>query len=91
MYRTLFTVSALCLLTGCAHTTEPSDFLAQCPKPAQPDQRLLETPEDFAPASGGLDTDLLPIATHNNIVGKDARDRLVELQRWIKERVNEPQ
>lgn len=85
MYKALLLVSAFCLLTGCASTTPPLDLTQQCAPFPKPDQRLLTTPAEFEPMVAADDKEALQTATSNNLIAKDSRDRLVELQKWLKE------
>lgn len=85
----LWLASALCLLSGCASTTAAVvERPATCPKPAQPDPRLLEDPLPFTelPDAAVSDSDSISIITQNNLGAKQNHDRYVELIRWIKGR-----
>lgn len=58
----------------------------QCPKPAQPDQRLLAPVCDYRQAGlDPADTDDIGTVTFNNQCARQNRDLLVEWQIWNKE------
>jgi hypothetical protein len=87
MWPALLLASASFLLTGCASTTSPVAYPVECPKPAQPDPRLLAppaTPQGLPyPAT---DTDAVAIVTANNLSCRADRARFAELQTWLKGR-----
>lgn len=88
----LMLASALCLQAGCSSTTPVApakpQALRECPKPQQPDPRLLEDPIPFQPLPAGdtNDADAIPTVTANNLGGRQNYDRYVELIRWVKGR-----
>lgn len=58
----------------------------QCPKPPEPDQRLLAPACEFRQAGQDqADTDDIGVVTYNNQCARQARALLVEWQRWYKE------
>ena len=81
-------VSAVFLLTGCASTTNQVAYPAECPKPAQPDPRLMEEPLEFVELDEieQLESDALPTITTNNRAFERNRTRYKELQLWIRGR-----
>lgn len=85
MSKTPLLVSAFFLLTGCASTTPPLDSTQQCAPFPKPDQRLMVVPAEFELMVAADDKEALQTATSNNLIAKDSRDRLVELQKWLKE------
>lgn len=75
-------------LSGCASTTAPLAYPAQCPKPEQPDDRLRTEPCQFTPIHAGMTRVETEAATiTNNQCARQVRDTLVELQRWLRGRV----
>lgn len=92
MSRSTATLCALlilsAILTGCASTTDRLAYPAQCPKPEQPDDRLVEDACAYTPITlemTQLEREAATIA--NNKCARQVRDRYVELQRWVRGRV----
>lgn len=77
------------LTTGCSSTMKASsDQIQQCPKPSQPDQRLLAPVCSYLPVgTDPEDTDDIGTVTHNNQCARQNRDLLIEWQRWHKEKI----
>jgi hypothetical protein len=75
------------LMTGCSSTTKAYSVpIKQCPKPVQPDQRLLSPPCFYLPVgTDPEDTDDIGTVTHNNQCARQNRNLLIEWQRWHKE------
>lgn len=62
---------------------------AQCPKPAEPDARLLAPVCEFRRAGEDpADTDDIGTVTHNNRCARQIRALLREWQTWHKEKLN---
>lgn len=82
----LILASASFLLSSCGSTTVQPALPAECPKPQQPDPRLMEEPLEFIelPESEALDTDILPDITRNNRAFEQNRTRYLELQRFLR-------
>lgn len=74
------------LLSGCLSTIKASsDQVQQCPRPAQPDQRLLAPACEYRLAgTDPADTDDIGTVTHNNQCARQNRDLLIEFQSWQK-------
>lgn len=81
--------AASLLMTGCSSTTKAySAQNQQCPKPAQPDQRLLAPVCSYLPVgTDPEDTDDIGTVTHNNQCARQNRNLLIEWQRWHKEKI----
>ena len=90
--RSTVTSVALLILfaisSGCASTTDPLAYPAQCPKPEQPDDRLKQIPCEYVAVSPDMSRVELEAATiNNNKCALQNRDRYLELQNWVKGRV----
>lgn len=58
----------------------------QCPKPPEPDQRLLAPACEFRQAGQDqADTDDIGVVTYNNRCARQVRALLIEWQLWHKE------
>lgn len=90
MLRSIGIVAALCFLSGCASTTEPSASVATCPRPQAPDDRLLALPPEFVPMAVGMtEPEALAVEAANNQSCRTMRDRYVDLQRHVKRTLNQ--
>ena len=86
MLRSSWIAAALCCLSGCVSTTEPSDYPATCPRPQAPDDRLMAAPPEFQPMTFGVtEAEALVIETANNKACRLIRERHVGLQHHVRE------
>lgn len=92
MSRSTVTLTALLILfataSGCASTTVPLDYPAQCPKPEQPDDRLMAAPCQFEVAAAGMSrVQVEAVTISNNQCARQIREFYSELQTWVRGRV----
>lgn len=84
----LLIVASSLLLSSCASTTKQPAYPTECPKPAQPDPRLMEpvlAPIPI-PAVDSPDDVVIDYMVQNNQSCKRNTERYSELQHWLRER-----
>lgn len=84
----LLIVALSLLLSSCASTTSPPAYPVECPKPAQPDPRLLEpvTKMVAIPAVDSPDDEVIAYMAYNNQACLRNTQRYDELQQWLRGR-----
>lgn len=76
------------LLSSCGSTTKQPAYPTECPKPAQPDPRLMEPVIDMLaiPAVDSPDDVVIGYMAQNNQACRRNTERYDELQQWLRGR-----
>lgn len=84
----LLIVASSLLLSSCGSTTKQPAYPVECPKPAQPDPRLLEPAAEMLaiPAVDSPDDVVIDYMVQNNQACRAVYRRYGELQNWVRGR-----
>lgn len=76
------------LLSSCGYTTKQPAYPTECPKPAQPDPRLMEPVSNMLaiPAVDSPDDVVIDYMVQNNQACRQNTVRYDELQQWLRGR-----
>ena len=76
------------LLSSCASTTSQPAYPTECPKPPQPDPRLMEPVSNMLaiPAVDSPDDVVIDYMVQNNQACRQNTERYDELQQWLRGR-----
>lgn len=85
----LLIVASSLLLSSCGSTTKQPAYPVECPKPAQPDPRLMEPVIEMQaiPAVDSPDDVVIDYMVQNNRACLRNTERYDELQDWLRGRV----